>query len=292
MGESPGTRYVPEFSRYIPTPYDPVQNPTYLTVWGFEKISLDYWRAWFAVNWYWSVVISAAYLTLIFSIQLYMRRRPPLALRNTLALWNFMLALFSFFGTIRTWPEMIFIFTQDKPLRDKFHNSVCERTHHDQAAVFWGLMFTLSKAVELGDTFWIILRNHELIFLHWYHHITVLGYTWFTYETYDATSRWFMVMNYMVHTLMYTYYGLKSLGIRVPRAVAMLITTLQLSQMIVGVTVNVYARYLKATGSDCLIPTQHIDMALIMYGSYFVLFGQFFYNAYFGARAKALKKLQ
>ena len=46
-----------------------------------------------------------------------------------------------------------------------------------------------------------------------YHHITVLGYTWFTYESYDATSRWFMVMNYLVHSLMYTYYGLKVSGL-------------------------------------------------------------------------------
>jgi hypothetical protein len=36
-----------------------------------------------------------------------------------------------------------------------------------------------------------------------------MGYTWYTYESYDATSRWFMVMNYPVHSLMYTYYGLK-----------------------------------------------------------------------------------
>lgn len=39
-------------------------------------------------------------------------------------------------------------------------------------------MFVFSKVPELGDTVFIILRKRPLIFLHWYHHVTVLLYTW------------------------------------------------------------------------------------------------------------------
>ncbi|CAL8091568.1 unnamed protein product [Orchesella dallaii] len=282
-------RFIAPFSRNLTSPYDPVLDPPYLTVWDFEKFSLDYWRVWLGVNWTWSVYISGIYLSAIFGIQLLMKNRPPFSLRNVLTGWNFFLAVFSLLGAMRTFPEMVFILTKNvEGFGQGFHLSVCQRENHNQASAFWGLLFTLSKAVELGDTVFIVLRKQPLIFLHWYHHITVLGYTWFTYESYDATSRWFMVMNYMVHSLMYTYYGLKSLRISVPRFVSMLITTLQLSQMIVGVFVNVYAYYVKTQGVNCLVETKHINLALIMYVSYFILFGNFFYNAYFNRKRIAM----
>lgn len=80
---------------------------------------------------------------------------------------------------------------------------------------------------------------------------------------------------------------LQSLRISVPRPVAMLITTLQLSQMIVGMVVNLYAFYVKSHGVHCLVESRHINLALIMYISYFVLFGNFFYNAYFSKKRAA-----
>lgn len=40
---------------------------------------------------------------------------------------------------------------------------------------------------------------------------------------------------------MYSYYGFKALQFKVPRQLSMVITTLQLSQMILGLIVNIYA---------------------------------------------------
>ncbi|CAG7828897.1 unnamed protein product [Allacma fusca] len=217
---------------------------------------------------------------------MYMRNRAAYSLRTLLVLWNFSLAVFSIFGTLRTGPELLYILGQEQG----FHLSVCRRDYHNVATAFWGLLFTLSKAVELGDTAFIVLRKQPLIFLHWYHHITVLGYTWFTYESYDATSRWFMVMNYLVHSLMYTYYGLKSCRVRVPRPVSMSITFLQLSQMVVGVVVNIYSLFVKRNGGECSVEMKHINLALIMYASYFLLFANFFYRAYFIKRGGAVIK--
>ncbi len=69
---------------------------------------------------------------------------------------------------------------------------------------FWTWMFILSKVPELGDTVFIVLRKQKLIFLHWYHHVTVLLYTWYSFAGFVAPGRWFITMNYMVHSIMYS----------------------------------------------------------------------------------------
>jgi len=63
--------------------------------------------------------------------------------------------------------------------------------------------------VELGDTVFIVLRKQPLIFLHYYHHVTVLCYIWLTADAINSTCVWFGVMNYGIHSLMYSYYALK-----------------------------------------------------------------------------------
>ena len=43
-----------------------------------------------------------------------------------------------------------------------------------------------------------------------YHHVTVLIYCWYSFSEYTAPARWFVVMNFIVHSLMYSYYFLKA----------------------------------------------------------------------------------
>ncbi|KAK7475834.1 hypothetical protein BaRGS_00032884, partial [Batillaria attramentaria] len=63
--------------------------------------------------------------------------------------------------------------------------------------------------------------------------------------------RWFMVMNYIVHSLMYTYYALRAMRFRFPKFISIVITTLQLMQMIIGVVINVLTYQAKARGEFC-----------------------------------------
>lgn len=151
-------------------------------------------------------------------------------------------------------------------------------------------MFTLSKVPELGDTIFIVLRRQKLIFLHWYYHITVLLFTWFTYSEYTAPSRWFVDTNYLVHSVMCSYYAPKSLGFRVPKRIAMAITTSQIVQMIIGAYVIWYAYYRKLQGDTCRITKATTFYGLAMYLSYFVLFAQFFYSSYFSRFSKKAER--
>eukprot|EP00122_Pirum_gemmata_P011475 Pgem_evm2s10633 len=59
----------------------------------------------------------------------------------------------------------------------------------------WTTLFIFSKIPELFDTMFIVLRKRPLIFLHWYHHITVLAYCWHAYATRASSVHAVMVKN-------------------------------------------------------------------------------------------------
>lgn len=237
--------------------------------------------------WHTSFYAVAIYMMVIFGGQAYMSQRPAFRLKKLLTLWNTSLALFSIVGTLRTLPELLHILS-----RFGFYHSVCHTSFIEivKPSGFWTWMFTLSKVPELGDTVFIILRKQNLIFLHWYHHITVLLFTWFTYSEYTAPARWFVDMNYLVHSLMYSYYALRSLGVKIPKQMAMAITTSQIIQMIIGAYVTWYAYYRKSQGDACNITQATASYGLAMYLSYFALFAQFFYSSYFSKSSKKARQ--
>uniref|UniRef100_A0AAQ4RIW1 Elongation of very long chain fatty acids protein n=1 Tax=Gasterosteus aculeatus aculeatus TaxID=481459 RepID=A0AAQ4RIW1_GASAC len=154
------------------------------------------------------------YAALVFGGQHFMRERPKLNLRRPLMLWSLSLAVFSIIGALRTGSYMLHILTASG-----FRQSVCDNSFYSApVSKFWAYAFVLSKAPELGDTVFIILRKQRLIFLHWYHHITVLLYSWYSYKDqvggaaagfHDHELLW-------SHSLMYTYYAARAAGLRVP----------------------------------------------------------------------------
>ena len=155
--------------------------------------------------------------------------RPAFDLRGPLTGWSMFLAMFSIMGAARTLPEFMHtLYTHG------FYHSLCIPSfiENDRVSGFWTWMFVLSKVFltaviknsflvikvwppaqvpELGDTIFIVLRKQKLIFLHWYHHITVLIYCWYSFSQYTAPARWFVVMNFVVHSIMYTYYAFRAL---------------------------------------------------------------------------------
>lgn len=95
-------------------------------------------------------------------------------------------------------------------------------------------------------------------------------------------------MNYLVHSIMYTYYALKACRIRVNRKLAIFVTSLQLLQMVLGGYVSLVAYRSKVAGDDCFVPPWSSTLAVLMYATYFLLFAHFFVNAYIanGGRGK------
>ena len=105
------------------------------------------------------------------------------------------------------------------------------------ATGFWVQLFIYSKPFELVDTYFIVHRKRPLIFLHWYHHVTVLLFCWHSYAFESATGLFFVGMNYSVHAIMYGYYCLMALRMKPKWMNPFFITVAQISQMIVGVSV-------------------------------------------------------
>ena len=145
-------------------------------------------------------------------------------------------------------------------------------------------IFCVCLASELIDTFFIVIHKKPLIFLHWYHHITVLLYCWHSYVTTSPPGIFFVVMNYSVHASMYGYYFLMAMKLRPKWFNPMIITGFQISQMVVGVAVTLVAFYYYNTDSECRIEKENNTAAFVMYGSYLFLFLQFFIGRYFAPK--------
>ncbi|EGT33792.1 CBN-ELO-4 protein [Caenorhabditis brenneri] len=248
----------------------------------------QYWTILFQKYWYHSITISVLYFALIKVIQKFMENRKPFTLRYPLILWNGALAAFSIIATLR--------FSID-PLRslyaEGFYKTLCYSCNPTDVAAFWSFAFALSKIVELGDTMFIILRKKPLIFLHYYHHAAVLIYTVHSGAEHTAAGRFYILMNYFAHSLMYTYYTVSAIGYRMPKWVSMTVTTVQTVQMLAGVGITWMVYKVKA---DYKLPCQqsmaNLYLAFVIYVTFAILFIQFFVKAYIVKSAKKSKSVK
>lgn len=105
-------------------------------------------------------------------------------------------------------------------------------------------------------------------------------FSWYSISGLTAQIHWFGCLNYTVHAVMYTYYGLRAWGYRLPSSLAKAVTTLQLSQMFVGIFVNGVAFHATLFGEACTFYWDIFYLAVAMYISYAILFMNFFYQRY------------
>uniref|UniRef100_A0A915AZF4 Elongation of very long chain fatty acids protein n=1 Tax=Parascaris univalens TaxID=6257 RepID=A0A915AZF4_PARUN len=131
-------------------------------------------------------------------------------------------------------------------LTEDIYRSLCYSVHPNGVAAYWSLLFAISKLVEFVDTLFIVLKKKPLIFLHYYHHAAVLIYTVHSGAENTAAGRAFISMNFFAHSLMYTYYAFTAAKLRPPRWISMGVTTVQIVQMLIGVTISAYVYKIKA----------------------------------------------
>jgi elongation of very long chain fatty acids protein 6 len=238
-------------------------------------------RQWIMDHWHLSIIYAFVYVVAVFGGQAFMKNRVKMDLRRELIAWNLVLSLFSLFGAIRLIPEFMQLVSTYG-----IDYSVCSGETSHGVSGHWNALFAASKFPELFDTFFIVARKQKLIFLHWYHHTTVIVAAWYTVSQFSPVGRWFAMMNFSVHAVMYGYYALKAMSFNIPKFVNVTITTMQLTQMVVGIYVNYTAFLIKWRGEPCDVSDENLQLAFLMYLSYFCLFFNFFYKAYLSLASK------
>ena len=249
---------------------------------GYIQSKFDTERSlnWLSNHWYYSIIASIIYLILVWSGRKRMSGQPPFDLRKPLVLWNIGLAVFSILGMVSIVPN----FVNTLVFRGLDH-TVCNGGSLllDPQQAIWGYLFILSKIIEFGDTLFIVLRKSPLMFLHWYHHVTVCVYSWYGLgHTRSAVGDWFACLNFTVHSVMYSYYALKAARIHVPSYIAKIITIMQILQMFGGLYANVmnYVLCQRLGNEVCECNEDVFKLGIVIYGSYAVLFMKYFYDRY------------
>ncbi|EPY29805.1 fatty acid elongase [Angomonas deanei] len=285
--------------------YDPNRYPLFDFMRTFEGESV---RLWMCDHIEVPVLVAGAYFFLIIYVpDRFMKNREPLQLKNFNRVWNLTLALYSLVGAFYTVPMMymnLFSKNYQAVLPDGsgrteirhggLFNTLCDwnpTEYYDGPVGFFVSAFILSKIPEMIDTILIILQKKQLIFLHWYHHITVMLYCWHAYTRRISGGIVYAAMNYFVHSIMYSYYLMCTLGLRkYVRPFAPLITFLQIAQMVAGTFFEVACLYYlyrpenKGHAYDrsvgCDTDPTNARLGMMMYMTYYYMFCKLFKRSY------------
>ncbi|XP_027523073.1 elongation of very long chain fatty acids protein 3 [Corapipo altera] len=228
------------------------------------------------------LIFGAIYLILIFGIQHFMKERRAFHLRTPLTLWSFSLTLFSVVAASRVWKQMAFLL-----LNKGFKQSVCSQSVFvHPVSRLWLFLFAMSKFVELGDTVFIVLRKKKLIFLHWYHHLTTAVLSWYNHNEMSAGCGWVAALNFSVHGLTYSYYTVTAMGIRVPKSIAITITTSQMVQMTGFLIMSIFMFFWK-DDKVCRTTWPLLLSASWIYITFLILFVNYFFKTYLSGTWKS-----
>ncbi|KAJ3375377.1 hypothetical protein GGF31_004495 [Allomyces arbusculus] len=221
----------PIFTPFLRTAYEAVVGAP-LDSFDFEHVPLSSGTI--------VAVTAVTYVAVIFGGQAYLRatNTKPFTLQAPFFVHNVVLSLFSGFLFLAMAENVVPII-----LRHGLFHAICdERGLTKELLVLYYLNY-LTKYYELIDTIFLVLKRKPLAFLHWYHHSLTMVLCW-TQLAGAPTVQWVPILiNLLVHVIMYMYYGLTAIRIRVPTMIKKSITTLQITQFVVDLVAIYYAAY-------------------------------------------------
>jgi hypothetical protein len=244
---------------------------------------------WLRSTWRYIWIVLLFYVALVFLGQHIMSSRESLYFRNAIFYWNCFLSIFSMMGFWYMLPVLL-LSPHAGLLSKGLKATVCSNSswYANGISGFFLFAFIVSKVFELVDTVWLVLGKRKVIFLHWYHHFTVLLFCWHAYSKAIPTGIWFAIVNYGVHSIMYTYYAMTQFNQAVrcfARPFAPFITIVQTSQMVLGLGIILSNMYYASSDPTCETSPSNNLLGLLMYFSYFVLFARIYLNRFLWRKA-------
>ena len=156
----------------------------------------------------------------------------------------------------------------------------CALNHFEQKGTLTFIYYVnyLLKYYELLDTIFLALKHKPISFLHAYHHPATLVLTWG--QLVDSTGvQWVVIsLNLFVHTVMYFYYAMAALKIRIPWKKS--VTVLQILQFIIDLVACYYAWFNAYTDYYCYGQWRSAFIGCFILTSYLYLFIDFFHEKY------------
>lgn len=177
-------------------------------------------------------------------------KRPLKAVRNAvsfnpksdefklfIAAHNLALAAFSAVCAYNSWPIV---------MQHLFHRGIFD-TFCDVDGSLWGAqglgawitIFYVSKYYEFLDTWILILKGKEASFLQIYHHTGIVLSMWGGVLSQSAWLLVLLLLNSVIHTMMYTYFFIKTVRPKTEIKVARYLTLAQIAQFITGIASSI-----------------------------------------------------
>lgn len=119
-----------------------------------------------------------------------------------------------------------------------FWRSLCDLNEGiwEKGLSYFGFFFYLSKFYEVFDTLIILAKGKQSSLLQTYHHAGAMLSMWAGIRFASPPIWIFVVFNSLIHTIMYFYYTLSTLKIKIPKVLKRALTTAQICQFVFGGT--------------------------------------------------------
>ncbi|KAI5952659.1 hypothetical protein KGF54_003526 [Candida jiufengensis] len=129
--------------------------------------------------------------------------------------------------------------------------------HNLEILGFW---FYISKFYEVIDTIIILLKGRPSSLLQSYHHAGAMLCMW-SGVRFQSPPIWiFVVFNSFIHSLMYFYFTLSCLHIRVPTVFKKILTSMQITQFVVGGSIAVLHACVWIVDTNHIVSKDHLKL--------------------------------
>lgn len=166
-------------------------------------------------------------------------------------------------------------------LQDFSISKYCDRENKlwNNGLGYWAWLFYLSKYYEIFDTAIILVKGRASSFLQTYHHAGAILCLHLGFYTKSSTLAYFIVFNSFIHSIMYTYYALTTIGIKPLGKV--ILTTLQILQFVIGISIGVSVHLIDFFTGNCM-KNNHDRFALLFNLCYLLPLTKFFVDFFKG----------